>query len=341
MSVLYLLTAPPPPTPGTDAVYQDVDLLRRAFPSEAMTLAPQRSSTRRVPKQLYGLHNVHRLRRAELAHDINHVFFSKLYAFPALRLLRNPLVYTVTASLDGRQRPRGLGWLRGLHRIIVSNDRDARVLSGWGLANHTIVPPGIDTAGITTRALALDHELNLLMASAPWNVSQFASKGIDALLAAAQALPFLRLILLWRGTLPEELQRRIDRMGIGARVEVVNRKVNINDYLKRVHAAIVLAEDGGLVKAYPHSLVEALAAGKPVLLNSAIAMSDYVSINRCGVVLPDVSSHSLVAAINELKLNYSALASNAAKLQGGLFSIDAMVENYRRVYHEAAGSHVK
>lgn len=338
MSVLYLLTAPPPPTPGTDAVYQDVELLRRAFPGETMTLAPQQSSTRRVPKQLYGFHKFRRLRVAELRHDINHVFFSKLYAFPALRLLRKPLVYTVTASLDARRRPRALGRLQRLHRVIVSNERDASVLSDWGLTNYTIVPPGVVTAGITTNALPLDRELYLLMASAPWSVGQFASKGIDALLAATEALPFLRLVLLWRGTLPDELHRRLGRLDIGARVEVIDRKVDIGDYLGRAHAAIVLAKESGLVKAYPHSLVESLAAGKPVLLNSAIAMSDYVSRYKCGVVLPDVSPQSLIAAINELKDDYSVLASNTTRLELDRFSADAMVENYRRIYREAGGS---
>ena len=141
------------------------------------------------------------------------------------------------------------------------------------------MPPGVDTGGLTPAPLAIERELVLLMASAPWNRRQFNSKGIDLLLATAAALPFLRLILLWRGVLADEISRRVDHFGLGSRVEIVNRKVDINGYLQRAHASIVLADDGGLVKSFPHSLIELLAAGKPVLLSHTIAMADDVEKN--------------------------------------------------------------
>src|SRR2546430_211185 len=132
MSVLYLLTAPPPPIEGTDAVFQEVSALCRAFRGEIVNLSPLRSSTRRYPKQLYGFHNIREIKRLENRCKINHVFFSFPYPFPILRFLRNPIFYTATASLDVRKKPPALAQLRKLQRIIVSNERDAAILKDWG-----------------------------------------------------------------------------------------------------------------------------------------------------------------------------------------------------------------
>jgi glycosyltransferase involved in cell wall biosynthesis len=332
MSVLYLLTAPSPAIAGTDAVLQDVAALRGAFQGEIVNLSPLKSSTYRFPKQLYGFHNISEIRRLESRCRINHLFFSFPYAFPVLRLLRNPVFYTATASLDVTKKPSAPARLKGLARIIVSNEKDAAVLEAWGLTNYAIIPPGIDTAGLTPTTLPLDRELTLLMASAPWIGNQFESKGIDLLLAAAAKLPFLRLILLWRGVLAEELARRVQRLGIGKRVEIVDRKVNINDYLKKAHATVVLAKSGGVVRSFPHSLIESLLAGKPVLLSTTIAMADYVRTRRCGVVVPDMSMTALTSAIDILMRGYEELARNASEIEPGAFSIATMVENHRRLY---------
>ena len=217
---------------GTDAVFQEVAALRRAWHGETVNLCPIKKSTVRFPKQLYGFHKIREIKSLERQCTFNHIFFSFPYAFPVLRLLRNPVFYTVTASLDVNKRPSAHGRLQKLRCIIVSNERDAAVLKAWGLTNYAIVPPGIDTSGLVPTELPLDRELTLLMASAPWHVRQFDSKGIDLLLAAAAKLPFLRLILLWRGVLADELSWRVKRLGIANRVEIVNRKVNIDDYLR-------------------------------------------------------------------------------------------------------------
>src|ERR1700752_2368164 len=115
MSVLYLLTAPSPSIDGTDAVFQDVAALRRTFPGEVINLAPFRTSTYRFPKQLFGVHKIHEIRHLEERCTVNHIFFGSAYPFPVLRLLRNPVIYTVTGGLDVNKRPLAYQRLQQLH----------------------------------------------------------------------------------------------------------------------------------------------------------------------------------------------------------------------------------
>jgi glycosyltransferase involved in cell wall biosynthesis len=150
-------------------------------------------------------------------------------------------------------------------------------------------------------------------------------------------MPDLRLILLWRGRHHEALRQRVEVRGIGGRVEIVNRRVAVADYLRRVHATVLLAKRSDLVKAYPHSLLESLAAGKPALLSAAIPMADFVQETRTGIVLPDVTCGHLIEAIGRSRENYGARSGQAAALPPTIFSPDTMLGEYRRLYQRLGG----
>jgi hypothetical protein len=260
MSVLYLLTSPKPAIEGTDAVFQEVGALRAAVGGETLNLNPRKLPGAPFPQRLFGFHAVPALRNAERRCELNHLYFSTPYFFPVLRFLRNPIVYMVVAGLAGRMKLPNLASLKSLHRIVVSAERDANVLKSWGLSNCAVVPPAIHTSCLTAETLPLRNEITLLMASAPWIEEQFDSKGIDVLLEAVARNPSVKLILVWRGLMLDRLLDRIRRLSIGDRVEVITQRVNINDYLRRAHAVVLLAKRSDMVKAYPHSLIESLVA---------------------------------------------------------------------------------
>lgn len=340
MSVLYLLTSSAPVIEGTDATFQEVSALKAAFNGETVNLCPRTIPGRPFPPQLFGFHRLLEIWRLERQCEINHVYHSIPYPFPVLRLLRNPIVYTVLTSLQHLAMP-SPKWLAGLHRIVVSNARDANILKTWGLLNYAVVPAAIDTARLAQSALPMGDEITLLMASAPWVEDQFDLKGIDALLDATAQLPKLRLILLWRGLLLKELLKRVERRGIRNRVEIITERVGINDYLKRAHATVLLAKRSDIVKAYPHSLLESLVAGKPVILSDALPMADYVRQHECGIVLEEVSEQTLVEAIGDLRARYDAFAHRARLTDAHMFSQKVMIEGYREIYRLEPGTGTK
>jgi glycosyltransferase involved in cell wall biosynthesis len=338
MRVLYLLTSPQPILEGTDATFQDVSALKAAFDGESVNLCPWATPGRPYPPQLFGFHRLAEIRRLERHCRINHVFHSTPYKFPVLSLLRNPVVYTVLTSVRQLKKQPNLRWLASLHRIVVSSPRDAAILQSWGLLNYAVVPPAIETARLEQSALPLTDGMTLLMASAPWAEDQFDLKGVDSLLDAAVRLPKLRLILLWRGILLTELLERIERRGIKPRVEIAPGRVDINSYLARAHGTVLAAKRGDIVKAYPHSLLESLAAGKPVILSDALPMADYVRQHDCGIVVEEVSEQTLVRAIEDLRARYATLAERARLTDARSFSQTAMIEKYREIYRLGDGS---
>lgn len=335
MSVVYLLPTLPPKSAKVEAIAQEIELLQRAFGGATVHVNPNRPSwPPLIPRLGFGWHTLPQLYRMAQRADLFHFFNPDPFPYPFLLSLRKPVVYTITAGVETQPN---LAYLRRMATVTVPDERTLARLQAWGLENVVLQRPGIATHRFTHHPLPLDanQPLRLLVASAPWTPAQFTSKGFDALLAAAQQLPDLHLTLLWRGLLVGEIRQRIAALGLGDRVEVIDKTVNVNAMLAQSHAAAIFATAAGIIKSYPHSLLDALAAGKPVLLNQTIPMSDYVNSKRCGVVVPEVTAEAIVAGLVELRAHYATYAEKAQKLSARDFTEDAALAAARLIYARA------
>ena len=334
MSILYHLTIPRSAKPHLDAVVREAEFLRARFSGLIEYVNPALRPGSLYPERLYGMHALPRLRRMEDQVRLHHVFNPWLYRFPYLRWLRLPIVYSVTGSLGPRPELRNLSGLAELSRVVVNSQRDQLILAEAGLENVRIVRPGIDLSHFSPEPVPTGPGFTLLAGSAPWTRPQFISKGVDALLDAALARPDLRLVFLWRNLLTEEMKERVARRGLEERVEVIDRVVDVNQVLARVHAAVVLADDPTLVKGFPHSLLESLAAGRPVLVSKALSMASYVMEMGCGQVVHQVTAEEVLEALTRLEERYQASREAALRVGKRDFSRESMLEAYGRVYAE-------
>lgn len=337
MKVAYLLTTPPPVVPGSDAVVQEVELLRGRVGGEIVWLRPSWRAYRRYPRSLLGLHRLSDLRQRDRQVEVHHVYAPQLYALPVLWFLKRPVVYTVTSAVtDGRWRP-PVAALRRLSAIAVPSRSDLDALARRGLRNAHLVPPGIDVTRFTNTPAPPGPAFVLLSGSAPWTRSQFRSKGVDLLLEVVRDVPEVRLVLLWRGVLFPELVARVRRLGLSERVEILRDRVDVSQVLARVHAAVVLAGRPGLVKAYPHSLLEALAAGRPVIVSAGNPMAEYVRETGCGRVVPRVDTVDVTDALRQLRKGYETYRARAVEVGQRDFSQEALVAAYRDLYRAVTG----
>jgi glycosyltransferase involved in cell wall biosynthesis len=335
MTILFHLTIPKPENPALDAVVQDAQALLEHSGGELVYVNPARRPGSRYPERLYGLHRLLHLRRNEETVALHHVFNSHLFPFPYLRWLRRPIVYTVTAGLR-REKPGNLSDARRFAAIVVTNRRDQELLASWGCANTRVILPGIDTTRFSVTPPPASAKFRLLAASAPWTHEQFTSKGVDVLLEVAEQRQDLRLVFLWRGLLYEEMLRRVADRGLHDRVQVINRQIDVAAELMRAHAAIVLTADPSLVKAFPHSLMEALAAGRPVLLSRALPMADHVAQTGCGTIVETVDADALLVALDALRRGYSEFQSSASAVGQRDFGQARMVSAYQALYADVS-----
>jgi glycosyltransferase involved in cell wall biosynthesis len=332
--ILYHLTIPPSTTPALDALLQEVEALRRLSEDggQIVYLYPTRKLGTRIPRRWWGMQHILRVRRAEQQVDIHHIFNPDPFPLDMMRFLRRPVVYSAVAGAQGADRKTVLALAERVHTLVVPADSDCDRLREWGISNVTAIRPGIDTGRFSrTPPPPVGGPFTLLMASAPWTVDQFESKGVKALLDAAHRRTDLRLIFLWRGLHLAEMEREIATRALGGRVTVVNRVVDVSEALAQAHAVVVLASSPRLVKAFPHSLLEALASGRPVLVSRAIPMASYVEQNGCGRVVEAVNADAVLEALAHMEADYSRYRTAALRV-GPDLDERAFVEAYKRLY---------
>jgi glycosyltransferase involved in cell wall biosynthesis len=329
MNILYHLPILPPQMPECEAISQEINALRARFGGDVVYLNPNHRSPIYIPRLLFGFHKLRRLHALESNLHIHHLYNPDPFPFPILRALRRPVVYSLTGGVERRPN---VSFFASLAAITVSDEVSRERLESWGLDNAFLVRPGIDTSRFTCSPLPLQSEIRLMVGSAPWTKAQFRTKGIEALLETARQEPRLRLVFLWREVLAEEMARRVQAMGLQDQMTVLNRVVDVNQVMAGVHASVTLATAPDIVKAYPHSLMESLAAGKPVLVSRAIPMADYVERMGCGKVVDRVTPEDILTAVESLVGEYDELQESAQQVGQRDFSQQAMVTSFQRVY---------
>lgn len=339
MNVLYLLPFRPPKFHDCEAVSQEISLLRRHINGQVLYINPNRRSRSYIPRAFFGFHRLKEIRELEQHVQIHHFYNSDLFAFPILRWLRRPVVYSLNCGLK-KNKP-NLRLLKAMAAVTVYDQRSFNRLRDWGLDNLHLVHPGKDSGRFTYAPTRVQGKFRILMASAPWTRKQFRTKGVEALLAAAVDNPSLHFVFLWRGVLAREMEARVHQLGLRGRVSVINRPVHVNQVLSEVHATIILASDSDIVKAYPHSLLDSLAAGKPVLVSRAIPMANYVERTGCGVVVERVKPEDVLGAVKALRDRYDSASEIARSVGKRDFNGQDLVESFQSVYRtvEARFSH--
>jgi glycosyltransferase involved in cell wall biosynthesis len=324
------MTNLPPKIPQTEAARQELDTLRLHFGGDLIHLNPNQHSPIYLPRLLFGFHQLKRIRAAEASHHLHHLYNADPFPFPVVYWLRRPVLYSISSGV-GTRVP-NVSFFNRLAGVTVSDERSLTRLRQWSVRNSFLVRPGVDTQGFCPAPLPLKSEIRLMVGSAPWLPHQFRSKGIEALLEAAKQEPRLRLVCLWRGVLAEAMQVRVNRHNLGSQIEIINRRVDVNRVLASVHASITLVTDPTLIRPYPHSLVESLAAAKPVLVSHSIPMADYVELHGCGVVVETVTPEAVLAGVEQLVHHYADYQAAAARIGARDFSQAAMLDSFRAVY---------
>jgi glycosyltransferase involved in cell wall biosynthesis len=314
--------------PKAEAISQEVSALQEHFGGNVVYVNPNQQSPIYIPRLFFGFHKLKEIWSRET--ELHHLFNPDPFPFLYLLAMRRPIVYSVTCGV--RDKKPNMPFFSSLDAIAVSDKRSLERLRSWGLENVFLVHPGIDTRRFTPNPLPLRSDVRLMVGSAPWTRAQFKTKGVDALLEAAQQMPELRLVFLWRGVLVDEMMHRVYSMELEDQVSVLNKFVDVNDVLAKVHASVTLAEEPDIVKSYPHSLLESLAAGKPVLVSRAIPMADYVEEKGCGVVVEEMSPVSILTAIESFKSVYTSSHRAALEVGPKSFSLDKLTTSFRRIY---------
>lgn len=333
MRVACHFTIPRPPHLESDAAVQDGLKIVAEVGGEVNFLYPGKKPNVLYPRFFSGFQQLPQLIKLDRRVDVHHVFSNGFYPYPIFSFLKKPILLS---TVIGLQQNKPIKFPRMFQRIkifIVPTKRDQQIMRDWGYENVSVVMPGIELSHFSfSHCKISEPRFILLMGSAPWNKSQFTTKGIDLLLQVMQELPWLEVVFLWRGLLLEDMIKRVESAGVQDRVTLITDHVDVDTVLSDVHAAIILAKNMQIVKAYPHSLLEAMATGKPVIVSECLQLAEFVKNNNCGEVVVKLDSDCLKKAIQNLKENYLKYCNSIQRAPIEEFSSCRMLNEFKILY---------
>jgi glycosyltransferase involved in cell wall biosynthesis len=334
VKIAFHLATPPAPRPELDAAGQEIDSLRRSFGGPLKHLYPGARYRPWIRRRHLRRQQIDEWLALDRAVDLHHVVSDRALDYPVLAKLRCPVVFRLLTPVQDLAT---LARLARYGSIVVSAAAEAERLRRLTGVPAVAIPPGIELERFADVAPPPTGPFTVLFGSAPWTRRQFVTKGLDPLLQALGERPEMRLIILWRGVLRSTLEARLRAAGLAARTEVLAERVKPEEVLARAHAAVLVPSSPRVVKAFPHSLLEALAAGRPVLTSDQLALADWTEERGCGLVVPPTAD-GIGRGLDRLAADYGAFRRATTALDMSAFSVSRCVATYRDLYQRILGA---
>ena len=160
--------------------------------------------------------------------------------------------------------------------------------------------------------------------------------------SVAMALPCVPDLQLWIvGDGPEasSLKALVTELGIGQAVQFFGERGRVGDWLSRADVFVLSSVSEGL----PISILEAMAAGLPVIVTDAGGMPEVLSLSGAGKVVPAGKVDLLAQAITEFasrRRNLRELGQKARSCYLQHFLPERMAEEYLNLYRSGlSGEH--
>jgi len=207
-----------------------------------------------------------------------------------------------------------------------------------------IIPNGIDAqkvAGIAAATSRKEKRASLGIPEDAFVVGNVArlhpAKGHTYLLAGfaevLRAVPQAHLVLVGWGVLEEKLRAQAKELGIEQRVHFAGKRLDVYELLATfdVFAFSSVHEGQGI------AILEAMAAGLPVVATAVDGIPDMVKHERTGLAVPAHDAAALAAGVLRLRAEPELgqrLVAAARKLVDERFSIGAAGRAYDALYEE-------
>jgi glycosyltransferase involved in cell wall biosynthesis len=158
-------------------------------------------------------------------------------------------------------------------------------------------------------------------------------KGHPYLLRAAVQVPDALFLLAGDGPERAGLENLVQQLGIAGRVLFLGYRQDIADLLKICDMMVLPSLYEGL----PLSILEAMAAGKPVIATNIGGTNEAVIDGQTGLLVPPADPPALAAAIRKLIENpllAGKLAAAGKEQVQREFSVETMICRVTQVYDE-------
>ncbi|MBM3317011.1 MAG: glycosyltransferase [Candidatus Eisenbacteria bacterium] len=270
---------------------------------------------------------------------VTHGYKSNLVGYLArrrARVLQVPMVRGYTAE---NRRVRAYEWLdrrllRRFESLLCVSAATRELLARRGVERDRIqvLPNGVESAGETTPAdpvgeFGLPRGARVLVAAGRLSAEKGHRGLVEAMRLLAGADPPICLVILGEGREAPALARQIASGGLEGRVVLAGFRPDIRPYL----AAADLVVNPSLTEGMPNVVLEAMAAGAPVLATDVGGVGELIDPGRTGWLAPPGDAGALAEAIAAALADPArarALARAGAARAAESFSFEKQAERF-------------
>ena len=227
---------------------------------------------------------------------------------------------------------------RRLAAHVAVGDRAARLIeesSGLPGGSIRVIHHDLDPDSIGRAEVARPEAPTVLTVSRHDPV-----KGLDVLIdAMALTAPHVHAVVVGSGPEGPALRDRVDRLGLGARVELCEPEPGSMDAASTMWAFDALVLPSRL-EGFPVTVLEAMFAGLPVIATDVGSVREQVQPGVTGWIVPPEDPSALAAAIDELVEDPDAaraMGEAGRSVAHERFTMQATVEAWLRLYDEVLG----
>ncbi|MGC9665573.1 glycosyltransferase [Planosporangium sp. 12N6] len=158
-------------------------------------------------------------------------------------------------------------------------------------------------------------------------------KGHEDLLAALASLPAPpRVCLIGDGPQRRAIEEQVDRLGLAGVVQLAGERSDVRELLPAYQFAMLPSHGEGL----PNAVLEAMAAGLPVIATAVGGVPDVVVDGVTGILVPPRAPDALAVAIAQLAddPDLRVRLGAAARAAAMDFSVPACVNRHEAIYRQ-------
>jgi glycosyltransferase involved in cell wall biosynthesis len=157
------------------------------------------------------------------------------------------------------------------------------------------------------------------------------AKGIEVLLEAARTVPNAYFLIIGDGPKAEEWRQAAESNGVASRIRWAGYRTDVDALL----AGCDLLAHPTLSDAFPTVLLEAMAAGLPIVASNVGGIPEIVEPQVTGLLVPAGDANALAAAVDAMlsdRARAREMGRRARELALERFSTAAWMERLSAVY---------
>ena len=235
---------------------------------------------------------------------------------------------------------------RLVSRVIANCDAIRRDLLSTGLVTDervTVIPNGIDVGRVEAgggdalrRELGLDGSAPVVAVIGRLGPDKGHRVAIRAFAEVLRARPEARLLIAGAGHLADELARFAAELLPDGAAQFLGHRDDVGAILDAANAVLVTSFREGM----PHVVLEAMAAGTPVVATAVAGIPEMIEDGRDGILIPAGSHTAASAALERVLADQTAagaLAASARRRVERDFGLEMMVDRVERCFAAEVG----